>query len=79
MKIKLINRPPCPFGKVFLHLIMKSIVLLFCSISFALSPLNGEAQDAEIIIDTDMTLSIRQAFRLINKQTDYKFIYASHR
>ena len=75
MKIKLINRPPCPFGKVFLHLIMKSIVLLFCSISFALSPLNGEAQDAEIIIDTDMTLSIRQAFRLINKQTDYKFIY----
>tara|TARA_R110000764_G_scaffold42426_3_gene95569 strand:+ start:2204 stop:5686 length:3483 start_codon:yes stop_codon:yes gene_type:complete len=75
MKIKLTNRPPCPFGKVLLQFFMKSIIFLFCSISFALSPLNGEAQDAEIIIDTDMTLSIRQAFRLINKQTDYKFIY----
>ncbi|SHE74934.1 TonB-linked outer membrane protein, SusC/RagA family [Arenibacter palladensis] len=75
MKIKLINRPPCPLGKVLLHFFMKSIIFLFCSISFALAPLNGEAQDAEIIIDTDMSLTIRQAFRLINKQTDYKFIY----
>ncbi|WP_157730645.1 SusC/RagA family TonB-linked outer membrane protein [Arenibacter algicola] len=54
---------------------MKSIIFLFCTISFALAPLNGEAQDAEIIIDTDMTLTIKQAFRLINKQTDYKFVY----
>tara|TARA_R110000751_G_C13793604_1_gene482556 strand:+ start:2166 stop:5546 length:3381 start_codon:yes stop_codon:yes gene_type:complete len=75
MKIKLTNRPPCPLGKVLLHFFMKSIIFLFCSISFALSPINGEAQDAEIIIDTDMSLTIKQAFRLINKQTDYKFIY----
>tara|TARA_R110002049_G_scaffold302911_2_gene496790 strand:+ start:138808 stop:142212 length:3405 start_codon:yes stop_codon:yes gene_type:complete len=54
---------------------MKSIIFLFCSISFALSPIKGEAQNAEIKIDSDMTLTIRQAFRLINKQTDYKFIY----
>ena len=75
MKIKPINRPPCLFGKVLLHFFMKSIIFLFCTISFALAPLNGEAQDAEIIIDADMSLKIRQAFRLINKQTDYKFIY----
>ncbi|MBU2906614.1 TonB-dependent receptor [Arenibacter algicola] len=75
MKFKLTKRPPCPLGKVLLHFFMKSIIFLFCAISFALSPLNGEAQDAEIIVDADMTLSVRQAFRLINKQTDYKFIY----
>src|SRR5690606_33586234 len=54
---------------------MKSIIFLFCSISFAFSSFDGEAQNAEIIIDTDMILTIRQTFRLINKQTDYKFIY----
>src|SRR5690606_34056426 len=54
---------------------MKSIIFLFCSISFAFSSFDGEAQDAEIIIDTDMTLTIKQTFRLINRQTDYKFIY----
>jgi TonB-linked SusC/RagA family outer membrane protein len=75
MKIKFINRPPCPFGKVLLRFIMKSIIFLFCSISFALSPFNGEAQNAEIIIDSDITLNVKQVFRLINKQTDYKFIY----
>tara|TARA_R110002050_G_scaffold121429_1_gene239782 strand:- start:60023 stop:63346 length:3324 start_codon:yes stop_codon:yes gene_type:complete len=75
MKFKLTKRPPCPWGKVLLHFFMKSIIFLFCSISFALSSLNGEAQNAEIIIDADMTLTIKQAFRLINKQTDYKFVY----
>ncbi|MEQ8421654.1 MAG: TonB-dependent receptor [Arenibacter algicola] len=54
---------------------MKSIIFLFCSISFALSPVIGEAQNAEIIIDSDITLNVKQVFRLINKQTDYKFIY----
>jgi len=75
MKIKFINRPPCPFGKVLLHLFMKSIIFLFCSISFALSPINGVGQNADIVIDTDVNLTVKQAFRLINKQTDYKFIY----
>jgi len=75
MKIKFTNRPPCPLGKVLLRFFMKSIIFLFCSISFALTPLSGEAQDAEIIVDADITLTVRQTFRLINKQTDYKFIY----
>lgn len=75
MKIKLTNRPPCPFGKVLLHLFMKSIIFLFCSISFALSPIEGVGQNADIVIDSDVNLTIKQAFRLINRQTDYKFIY----
>ena len=75
MKIKFINRPPCLFGKGLLSFIMKSIIFLFCSISFALAPINGKAQNADIVIEADMTLTIKQAFRLINKQTDYKFIY----
>tara|TARA_R110001632_G_scaffold221606_1_gene352191 strand:+ start:353 stop:3745 length:3393 start_codon:yes stop_codon:yes gene_type:complete len=75
MKIKLTNRPPCLFGKVLLRLFMKSIIFLFCSISFALNPINGVGQNAEIIVDSDVTLNVKQVFRLINKQTDYKFIY----
>ncbi|WP_157943716.1 MULTISPECIES: SusC/RagA family TonB-linked outer membrane protein [Arenibacter] len=54
---------------------MKSIIFLFCTISFALNPINGTGQNAEIIVDSDVTLNIKQVFRLINKQTDYKFIY----
>ena len=75
MKIKLTNRPPCQFGKVLLRHFMKSIIFLFCSISFALNPINGVGQNAEIIVDSDVTLNVKQVFRLINKQTDYKFIY----
>ena len=75
MKIKLTNRPPCQFGKVLLRFFMKYIIFLFCSISFALNPVNGVGQNAEIIVDSDVTLNVKQVFRLINKQTDYKFIY----
>jgi TonB-dependent starch-binding outer membrane protein SusC len=53
MEIKLINRAPCPFSKVLLHLSMKSIIFLFCSISFALSPINGVGQNVNIVIDTE--------------------------
>ena len=53
MEIKLINRAPCPFSKVLLNLSMKSIIFLFCSISFALSPINGVGQNVNIVIDTE--------------------------
>ena len=74
MKIKSIQGPPF-YGRVLLKRIMKVFVFLCCSVAFALGTNKGEAQNADIVIDADKTLTIKQVFRLINKQTDYKFIY----
>ena len=65
------------FGHSFLKLIMRSFIFFFCSISFALSSYNGNSQDADITIKKDGLLNVKQAFKLINKQADYKFIYRS--
>ncbi|MEC3905811.1 TonB-dependent receptor [Tamlana sp. 2201CG12-4] len=54
---------------------MRSFIFLCCTITFAFSPGNGFSQDAEVTIKKDQTLSVKQIFKLINKQTDYKFIY----
>ncbi|MBM1106545.1 SusC/RagA family TonB-linked outer membrane protein [Aurantibacter crassamenti] len=54
---------------------MKSFLLLCCTVTFAFSPKWGIAQNANIKIKEDVKLNVKQAFRLINKQTDYKFIY----
>lgn len=54
---------------------MKSFVFLFCCITLAFSPNEAKSQDADIVIKRDMTLSVKQVFKLINKQVDYKFIY----
>ncbi len=63
--------------RFFLKLIMRSFVFLFCSIGFALSSYTGNSQDADITIKKDGLLNVKQAFKLINKQADYKFIYRS--
>ncbi|VAW10365.1 Outer membrane TonB-dependent transporter, utilization system for glycans and polysaccharides (PUL), SusC family [hydrothermal vent metagenome] len=54
---------------------MRTFIFLFCAIAFAFGPKKGFSQDADIIIDTDRTLTVKQVFRLINKQANYKFIY----
>ena len=58
-----------------LKTIMKTFIFLCCSLAFALSPNRGHTQDADITIDKDRTLTVKQVFKLINKQADYKFIY----
>ena len=55
--------------------IMRVFIFLCCSVAFAIGTSKGEAQNANIVINTSKTLSIKQVFQLINKQTDYKFIY----
>lgn len=55
--------------------IMKTFIFLCCSVAFAVGTTKGAAQNADIVINTDQVLSIKQVFQLINKQTDYKFIY----
>ncbi len=76
MKITSMGKPSY-FGHNFLKLIMRTVVFLFCSICFALSPNKGLSQNADILIEKDKTLNVKQVFKLINKQTDYKFGYRS--
>ena len=76
MKITSMGKPS-NFGYDFLKLMMRTFVFLFCSICFAFGPNKGLSQNADILIEKDKKLNIKQAFRLINKQTDYKFGYRS--
>jgi TonB-linked SusC/RagA family outer membrane protein len=61
--------------KRILKIIMRSFILLFCGVAFGFSPKFSFSQNAKIIIESDVTLSVEQVFELIQKQTDYNFIY----
>ena len=54
---------------------MRAIILLFCSVAFAFSPNGVLSQDAKIYFETDQVLTVDAFFDLLEKQTDYKFIY----
>lgn len=56
-------------------LIMKTIFFLCCTMAFALGPSKGFSQNAGILITKEKAFTVKQIFKLINKQTDYKFIY----
>ena len=57
------------------HILMRAIVLLFCSVAFAITPNDLLSQDAKISFETDQVLTVDEFFDLLEKQTDYKFIY----
>ncbi|TYA74765.1 SusC/RagA family TonB-linked outer membrane protein [Seonamhaeicola marinus] len=61
--------------KRHLQLITKTFVFLCCTLTFALRANNSFSQSAKVTINKDKVLSVKQVFKLINKQTDYKFIY----
>lgn len=63
------------YGTRLLKTIMKTFIFLFCAIAFALGPKLGHSQDADITIDKDRIMTVKQVFKLINKQANYKFIY----
>ncbi len=75
MKIYLRKEPLTRYGRVLLKLIMRTFIFFCFTIAFAANPSEGLAQNADILIKENKTLNIKQAFRLINKQTNYKFIY----
>ncbi|MCM4167401.1 TonB-dependent receptor P3 [Arenibacter antarcticus] len=60
---------------ILITTIMRVFIFLCCSVAFAMGTSKGVAQNADVVINTNKTLSIKQVFQLINKQTDYKFIY----
>ena len=75
MKIKIYGRKPRYILCFLLKLMMRAFIFMFCALAMALNPNKGVAQKADISITDDVELSLKQVFRLVNKQTDYKFIY----
>ena len=63
------------FKKRLLKLIVRTFIFLCCTLAFAFGPKSGFSQNAKIVINKDKIMSVKQMFKLINKQTDYKFIY----
>ena len=61
--------------KRILRNIMRSFILLFYGVTFGFTPKIGFSQNAKILIESDVTLSVEHVFQLIQKQTDYNFIY----
>ena len=72
MKIKLIM---CSLaGKRTMLTIMRTFIFLFSLTIFGLNPENSFSQD-QIIIDKDMIVTVDDIFNIIEKQTDYHFMY----
>ena len=69
---------PISLRNRLLRIIMKTSIFLFCSLIFAFGPENGFSQDAIITIQSKKILNGKQLFKLINKQTKYKFIYRNN-
>ncbi len=59
----------------FFKLIMRVFVFLCCTLSFGFNTESVLSQDAQILINSYRTVTVRQVFELIKTQTDYKFIY----
>ncbi len=74
MEIKL-KKGHSNFGAKLLKVIMRTFMFFCCTMAFALGPKNVHSQDVDITIAKDMTVSVKQIFKIINKQTNYKFIY----
>ncbi len=54
---------------------MRAFIFLFCTVTFGFTTHNVLSQNAKIIIDADMTITVDEVFTMIKKQTDYRFIY----
>ena len=62
-------------NKGFSKLLMKSLIFLFCALSFGFSPREVHSQNTKVFIDMDKTISISEVLELLKTQTDYKLIY----
>ncbi len=63
--------------KQVLKLIMRTFIFLFCTSVFSFSPIDLISQNSKIVIKSDKTLTIDEVFDMIDKQTDYSFVYKS--
>ncbi|MDD7884674.1 SusC/RagA family TonB-linked outer membrane protein [Flavivirga sp. 57AJ16] len=54
---------------------MRTFIFLLCSLSFGFSPADVFSQNTKIEIANDISLTVDEVFKIIKKQTDYRFIY----
>ncbi|WP_341215391.1 TonB-dependent receptor [uncultured Wocania sp.] len=73
MKIKFIDVRSL-IRKRLLILIMRTFIFLLCTTFFGFNSIEGLAQE-KVIINTDKEVSVHQVFRIIKKQTKYRFLY----
>lgn len=73
MKIKL-TKVHSVFRKRLLLLIMKTFLLLLCTTVFSFTTENTFSQD-KVTIDVDKVVPVDEVFTIIQKQTQYRFIY----
>ncbi len=64
--------------KQVLKFIMRTFIFLFCTAVFSFSSGDLLSQNSKIVIDADKTLTIDEVFDMIDKQTDYSFVYQSN-
>ena len=57
--------------------IMKTFILLFCSVVFALSPKKSISQNSKIKVANSTTVTVDEVFSLIEEQTEYHFVYGA--
>lgn len=73
MKIKQSNGLFQPWKKLS-KLLMRGFVLLLCETVLGIVPNNTFSQE-KVVIDTEKVVTVDEVFRIIKKQTDYRFIY----
>lgn len=73
MKIKLLSGRSLIRKRLLLS-IMKTFIFLLCTTVFSLTTENTFSQE-KVTIDKDQLISVDQVFRIIKKQTNYRFIY----
>src|SRR5680860_1145022 len=66
---------PSSANPILLKNVVRIFIFFCCTMAFALSPKDGRAQDANIRIEKNESLTIERAFKMVNRQTDYKFVY----
>lgn len=65
------------FKRRVLTIIMKTLILIFCTSVFGFSPKNSFSQNVKIKIEANRLASVDEVFKIIKEQTDYTFIYRS--
>ncbi|MCK0131238.1 TonB-dependent receptor [Flavobacteriaceae bacterium F08102] len=66
-----------PRHRMIFKIMMRTMLLLCCAVTFGFTPKTGFSQNAKIVISSDRIVSVAQIFELIKAQTDYKFVYRS--
>lgn len=69
--------PFFPSGKSIILNMMRLVFLLFFTVSFGFTPVNGLSQNKKINLHNDKTLTVDEVFDLIEEQTPYRFVYQS--